>query len=243
MIMYDALVSDVLEVIAIDKSDVAAPKSYFFGLTTGNEIGQSIETEQLKAGIGDVTWAVLKGSKQMTVSAQYAAFNDYLTMLQVGSDFEVATSVNVAVKETADYEATGISITGTPVGTAVTVLNNVTGETLEGTFATGKVTTDPAVTTGTSCTVIYEKALTSQSILPFKADALPKNFELHLHGIAKQDGVVVADIYYVFYNASLSGNFTKSFQNGAPDGEGAEFDIAARKGTTDYGFYTAVARA
>jgi len=243
MIMYDALVSDVLEVIAIDKSVPEAPKSYFFGLTTGNEIGQSIETEQLKAGIGDVTWAVLKGSKQMTVSAQYAAFNDYLTMLQVGSDFETKT-VNVAVKETADYETTvGITITGTPVGTAVTVLNNVTGETLAGTFATGKVTTTPAVTAGTSCTVIYEKALATQSILPFKADALPKNFELHLHGIAKQDGVVVADIYYVFYNASLSGNFTKSFQNGAPDGEGAEFDIAARKGTTDYGFYTAVARA
>ena len=58
--LYDALVSDVLEAIVIDR---ALDKKYFFGLTTSNEISQSVETEKLKAGIGNNTWAVMKNTK------------------------------------------------------------------------------------------------------------------------------------------------------------------------------------
>lgn len=238
--LYDALVSDVLEAIVIDRE---ANKTYFFGLTTSNEITQSVETEKLKAGIGNNTWAIMKNTKDMNVSVAYAAASDDLMMLQTGGAFENKT-VLVAVKETVEYEAAGATITGTPKGISVTVVDPVLGETFEGEFATGKVTvatTPPA--TGTMVHVIYEKELTSQEVLTFRGDEFPKNVELHLHGIAKKDGVVVADIYYVFFNAGITGNFTKSFQNGAPDPETVEFELATKTGTSDYGFYTVVARA
>lgn len=240
MKLFDALVSDVLEAIVIDRT---ANKTYFFGLTTSNEITQSVETEKLKAGIGNNTWAILKNSKDMNVSVAYAAASDDLMMLQTGGAFANKTVI-VAMKETVTYEAAGATITGTPKGTAVTVINAVTGASYAGTYATGKVTvatTPPA--NGTLVHVIYDKELTSQEVLTFKGDEFPKNVELHLHGIAKKDGVVVADIYYVFFNAAIAGNFTKSFQNGAPDPETVEFELAAKAGTSEYGFYTVVARA
>lgn len=238
--LYDALVSDVLEAIVIDRD---ADKTYFFGLTTSNEITQSVEIEKLKAGIGNNTWAVMKNSKDMSVSVAYAAASDELMMLQTGGAFQNRT-VLVAVKETVTYEADGATIVGTPKSTDVTVIDPATGEAYEGTFATAKVTvatTPPA--TGTLVHVIYEKELTSQEVLVFDGEEFPKNVELHLHGIAKKDGVVVADFYYVFFNAGVTGNFTKGFANGAPDPETIEFELATKAGTSEYGFYTVVPRA
>ena len=238
----DALVSDVLEAIIIDRTG-ATPEPYFFGLTTADEISQTVETEKLKAGIGNGVWAVMKNSKDMNVSVTYAASNDDLFAFQTGGDFEDKT-ILLAVKESGVYEAAGVTITGTPKNTSVTVIDAATGERFTGTFATGKVTvatTPPA--TGTQVYVVYDKELATQSILPFRSDEFPKNVELHLHGIAKKDGVIVADIYYVFFNAGITGNFTRGFQNGAPDGEAIEFELASKAGTTDYGFYTVVERA
>lgn len=238
--LYDALVSDVLEAIVVDR---VANKTYFFGLTTSNEITQSVETEKLKAGIGNNTWAIMKNSKDMNVSVAYAAASDELMMLQTGGAFQART-VQVAVKETVVYEAAGATIEGTPKVSTVTVIDPATGEAFVGEFATGKVTV--AVTppvTGTLVHVIYEKELASQEILVFDGEEFPKNVELHLHGIAKKDGVVVADFYYVFFNAGITGNFTKSFANGAPDPETIEFELATKAGTSEYGFYTVVERA
>lgn len=240
--LYDALVSDVLEAIVIDRTGTT-PKTYFFGLTTSNEISQSVETEKLKAGIGNNTWAIMKNSKDMSVSVAYAAASDDLMMLQTGGAY-AQRSVDVAVKETVVYAADGATITGTPKGTSVTVVDPKTGVSYEGTFATGKVTvatTPPA--DGTTVHVIYEKVLSTQDILVFDGEEFPKNVELHLHGIAKKDGVVVADVYYVFFNAGITGNFTKSFANGAPDPETVEFELATKAGTSEYGFYTVVERA
>ena len=244
MKLNNATVSDVLEVIAIDRSIPASPKTYFFGLTTSNEIAQTVETEKLRAGLGNTVFDTLKTSKDMTLTVAYGAASDDLMMLQTGGAF-VNKDVSITVKETAQYvTATGLTITGTPVGTSVIVINATTGENLRGTFALGKVTvatTPPA--DGTVCHVVYEKALTEQEVLMFKGDQFPSNLELHLHGIAKKNSVIVADLYYVFYNAAITGNFTRSFQNGAPDPETIEFEIAAKDGTSDYGFYTVVARA
>lgn len=238
--LYDALVSDVLEAIVVDRD---ANKTYFFGLTTSNEISQTVETEKLKAGIGNNTWAVMKNSKDMNVSVAYAAASDDLMMLQTGSKFASRT-VQVAVKETVEYKTGGATIVGTPKSTSVTVINAETGVSQVGTFATGKVTvatTPPA--NGTLVHVIYEKELASQDVLVFDSTEFPKNVELHLHGIAKKDGIVVADFYYVFFNAGITGNFTKSFANGAPDPETIEFELATKAGTSEYGFYTVVPRA
>lgn len=243
MKLNNATVSDVLEVIAIDRSIPASPKTYFFGLTTSNEIAQTVETEKLRAGIGNNVFDILKTSKDMTLSVAYAAASDDLMMLQSGGAFESKT-VSISVKETGAYvTATGIAITGTPVGTAVTVIDATTGVSMVGAFATGKVTvatTPPA--NGTICHVIYEKSLVAQEVLTFNGDKFPGNLELHLHGIAKKNSVIIADIYYMFYNAAVTGNFTKSFKNGAPDPETIEFELASKTGTTDYGFYTVVPR-
>jgi hypothetical protein len=234
--MRDIIIQDVAECFAKNTDD----KAYFFGLTSSNDITQTIAQNPIKGGIGNGIISLIQSEKEIKFTVVNAIHNDDIYAIQSGTEF---TSGSYTVQKTEKCElATGkLTLTGTPVGTSAIVIDP------EGTQTTGTIETKAITITGGTdgdeYTVIYGESVTGQ-ILDLKSDAFPKNHyvEMHTIGYDPESNAVVCDIYWVFDKALPDGGLKASLKAGTNATDEITFTAQLSKGSKSYGKYIVIPR-
>lgn len=235
------MVKDVCEVFLKDKLN---GNVYFLGLTTSSEVTQSLNSEILRAGIGNGVVATLYSDKTIGFNVSTIFHSDDLISMQMGKKFNTGT-VTVFEKESVTCTTEGeLTIKGTPkTGGKVSVIDKHSEELAEATFASNKVTVAGA-TVGSVYTVIYPKELTTAKLLTID-DSVPTAYETQLHtiGYDPDTNVVLSDIYWIFDNAVPDGALSQSYSAGANTPMSINFSVKKNVGSESYGKYAVAKRA
>lgn len=176
----------------------------FFGCMNTSGLEKTMDTEDIRCGIGWGLSSILYSNPDMTLTLTPAYWNEWFLELQSGEEFDLAESVNVWTYEEVQFSVAttnvAATITGTPVGGIVKV-QNMAGETFPATFATGTVTVTGGATTigAVKGIVSYQKAVTGD-VLTFKTESHPSvvGMTLHTIGYDVESNEVVTDIYFQF---------------------------------------------
>lgn len=191
-------------------------------------IEATVNTEELRAGIGNKKFYVIKNQKDMTLNFRNATFSeDWISMTQ-GVDIVNDKEVEVTRAETICIEdgVTSYELNGTPLGdevkiedeTGVTKKVTTTGKTLD-------ISTETTINTMEEMVVIYKEKVTGSSI-EFDAEKFPGNYKVELQTISYDlDGNIYSDIYFVFPNCSASGDLSLSFEAGSVITPELTFDV------------------
>ncbi len=211
------LIADTCEVIFTRKSD---GKPVITGDAQLASLQQQVTETKVKGGVGNRTIGVLRSDKEVTLQVKSATFDlEYLAMV---SGAQITANGTATVKtfeenlEVVDNSGTlSVAITGTPVDNKVQLVNE-DGEVVDATCATGSVTIpDGFAVAGDLVTVVYQKEVTGKK-LTISSDKFSENFEVQYRTIEYDPDTnkVVNDLYIDIYNASPSGAFELSFENG-----------------------------
>jgi len=239
--MNNVVVHDVCEVIAIDEIN---DKTYFIGLTSTNNVNQTVDSTPIRGGIGNKRVTTINNSKDINFEVTTTLHNDDIYALQSGGLFS-DEAINVLRSETKqavdNAGSVEVTIDGTPVG-EVTVLDK-NGKELTGSFTAGKVTITGGQA-GQFYTVIYEEAQPTASVLDLNAEEFPKPHKVQLHTICYDPDTekVVADLYWIFDKARPDGNLTAAYSAGENQQDTINFICETPIGSTSYGKYVVVPR-
>lgn len=175
----------------------------FFGCMANAGLEKTVDTEDIRCGIGWGLASILYSNPDMSLTFTPAFWNEYFIEDSAGESFTEDTSANVWTHEevtfvlaTSDAEA---DIDGTPLNDIVKVQDSQ-GNLYPATFATGTVTvTGGADLAGKKGIVSYQTAVTG-NVLEFKTDSYPKVHGITLQTIAYDvdTNEVVADLYFNF---------------------------------------------
>lgn len=219
----------------------------FFGCMNTAGLEKTVDTEDIRCGIGWGLSSILYSNPDMSLTLTPAYWNEVFMEVQSGEEFAASGSVNVWTYETgtAVLSTTNstVTITGTPVGGTVKV-QTADGTSYPATYTTGTVTiTGGAALAGKTVTVLYQKAVTGD-VLTFKTDSYPKVMGVTLHTIAYdvETNAIVSDLYFTFDRVIGDGNLSMAM-TGATNNVG---EITVRVLPTNgnvFGKYTSVPRA
>lgn len=205
------IVHDVLEAYVLDDVNSTA---HFFGCLTESSINKTVNSEDIRCGIGNVLKAVFDTDQDITFSVTTAMHSDHFIEYQTGGSFSTGShdlwkhEVKTAVDNVGSIEVT---IAGTPVGDVVKVIDKYNKEYV-GTYAAGTVVITSGVE-GETYTVFYEETTAGADILEFNASDYATNLHVMLHGIAydPETNAVVSDIYYDFPISKPDGNLDLAY--------------------------------
>lgn len=194
-------VQDVMEAFLTDLNG----NTRYFSCMNTSAISKSVDTEDIRCGIGAGLESLLYSNPDMTVTLKPAFWNEYFLEVSAGEEFKEAQTIALKSYEAVtftdnagDAEAT---ITGTPVGGLVQVQDKQ-GKKYTATLATSTVTItgEGSALAGQELYVIYDEETSTASTLDLKTDSFPGIKSLTLHGQAydTQTNEVVSDIYFVF---------------------------------------------
>jgi hypothetical protein len=213
---------------AQDVADVymkfADGKVRWFGCMNTTGIEKTVDTEDIRCGIGAGLSGIVYSNSDMTLAITPAWLNEWLIEYQTGDTF-TSGSRNVWVTEdnllgvTSTTNAT-VTITGTPVGGIVKV-QDADGKLYTATYLTGTVTITSA-SGGKYYSVSYEKAVTADMV-EFRNDTYPEAVSLILKTVAYDinTGLKTADLYFEFDRVISYGNLSLSLtlQTNTTNGE------------------------
>jgi hypothetical protein len=175
----------------------------FFGCMATAGLEKTIDTEEIRCGIGWGISAIMYTNPSMELTLTPAFWNDFFIESASGTAFELDQSVDVWTHEdvtfvlsTADATA---EITGTPVDDEVEV-QDAQGTMWPATFAGSTVTvTGGAVLAGTKGVVSYKKAVTGD-VLTFKDTDIPQVHGITLETIAydPDTNIILSTLYFTF---------------------------------------------
>ncbi|MED3562249.1 hypothetical protein [Bacillus xiapuensis] len=210
------LINDTADVVFKRKSD---GHLIFTAEAQLASISQQIQEDKLKGGIGNKTISLLRSDKEISLKVKNALFDlDWLSMTQGVAVAEGTVNVyereeNLAVTDNAG--TLQVTITGTPVGTTVSVIN-AKGESEQATVAT-KVVTVPTghAAKGEKVAVVYQKSVTG-NIVSLDSKKFSEQYAVEYHTIEYDPAtnLVIADLYVQFDSVLPSGSFDLSFENG-----------------------------
>lgn len=219
----------------------------FFGCMNTAGLEKTVDTEDIRCGIGWGLSSILYSNPDMSLTLTPAYWNEVFMEVQSGEEFVDAVATNVwtyetgtAVLSTADATVT---ITGTPVGGVVKV-QTMDGVSYPATFATSTVTiTGGAALAGKTVQVLYQKAVTGD-ILTFKTDSYPKVLGVTLHTVAYdiETNEIVSDLYFTFDRVVGDGNLSMAM-TGATNNVGEVTVRVLPTGDKEFGKYISVPRA
>lgn len=211
-----ALINDTADVVFKRKSD---NKVIFTAEAQLASISQQIQEEKLKGGIGNKTIALLRSDKEITLKVKNALFDlDWLSMTQgvavqaSGTATVYAKEDNLAVSGSGSLTAT---MTGTPVGTAVTIIN-AKGDTQSTTVAVKAITVPNGfAVAGDKISVLYQTSVTG-NVLSLDSKKFSEQYYVEYHTIEydPSTNTVSADLYIQFDSVLPSGQFDLQFENG-----------------------------
>ncbi len=239
--MNNIVVHDACEVLIVDEKN---DKTYFLGITSTNNVNQTVESTPIRGGIGNKRVTTINNSKDINFEITTTLHNDDVYALQSGGLFN-DEAINVLRSETKQAINDGfsavVSIDGTPIG-EVTVIDKY-GKEQSGTFDAGEVTIENGKA-GEFYTVIYEEAQPTASVLDLNVEEFPKPHKVQLHTIAYDPDTeeVVADLYWIFDKARPDGNLTATYTAGENQQDTINFVCETPIGSTSYGKYVVVPR-
>ena len=237
----NVVVHDVCEAIIIDETN---DKTYFLGITSTNNVNQSIDSTPVRGGIGNKRVTTINNSKDISFEITTTLHSDDVYALQSGGLFK-EEAINVLKSETKQAIKDGISVVvsidGTPIG-EVTVIDKY-GKEQSGTFDAGEVTIENGKA-GEFYTVIYEEAQLAASVLDLNAEEFPKPHKVQLHTIAYDPNTeqIVADLYWIFDKARPDGNLSAAYEAGNNQQDTITFNCETPIGSKSYGKYVVVPR-
>lgn len=194
-------VQDTMEAFLTDLSG----NTRYFSCMNASAISKTVDTEDIRCGIGAGLESLLYSNPDMTVTLTPAFWNEYFLEISAGEEFKTAQTISLKTYEdktftdnAGDAEAT---ITGTPVGGLVQVQDKQ-GKKYPATFSTGTVTVtgEGGALDGQNLYVIYDEETSTADTLDFKTDSFPEIKSLTLHTIAynTETNAIVSDIYFIF---------------------------------------------
>jgi hypothetical protein len=219
----------------------------FFGCMNTAGLEKTVDTEDIRCGIGWGLSNILYSNPDMSLTLTPAYWSDVFLEVQSGEEFAASGSVNVWTYEigTAVLSTTNstVTITGTPVGGIVRA-QTADGVTYPATFATGTATiTGGAALAGKQVTIMYQKAVTGD-VLTLKTDSYPKVMGVTLHTIAYDVATnnIVSDLYFTFDRVLGDGNLSLAMTGGTNNVGEMTVRVLPTNGNI-FGKYTSVPRA
>lgn len=206
------LINDTCDVVFTRKSD---GKLLITAEAQLASISQQVQEDKLKGGIGNKTISLLRSDKEITLKVRNALFDlEWLAMTQ---GVQVTSGTATVNKREDDLiVASGkVTITGTPVGTDVTIIN-ADGDSESTTVATKSVTVPvDFANDGEKISVMYSTSVTGNK-LSLDAKKFSEQFSVEYHTIEYNPATnaVVNDLYIQFDSVLPSGAFELSFENG-----------------------------
>lgn len=239
--MNNIVVHDVSEVFITDDNN---DKTYFFGLTSSENVNQTLNQTPIRGGIGNKRVATISSDKDINFDVQTTLHNDAIYEIQSGSLFgtEAITLLKQETVQAVDSSGSiTCAITGTPVGD-VTVLDK-NGKEYVGAFATGKVTITSGVA-GQYYTIVYNEAEASANVLDLNSESMPSTYHVQLHTIAYDPDTeeIVADLYWVFSKCLPDGNISAGYKSGENQQDTIKFNCEIPVGSKSYGKYAVIPR-
>lgn len=211
----DLIIQDVAECII---TDLASGKVMAQTKLQMSSLEMTVNTEDLRAGIGNKKIFQIKSDKDLVVNTRNAVFTEEALAMTQGVDIVDSDTVEVTRSEAVCLKEgeTEITLTGEPKDDKVTITDSK-GLVEEFTVAGGKVdlTGKTDILSMDEVIVIYKEEVTGSSI-EFDAEKFSKNVKLELRTIAYDlnTSEVFSDIYFVFPRASVSDEFSLSFEAG-----------------------------
>lgn len=232
--MGKTYIADTCDVTMTRLSD---RKTIFTASASVASISSSIEEEQIKGGIGSKTQFILKSDKEVELSVTDVLFDkDYLELTQ-GMSFKEDTIIVTNKEDSLLVDSGKITINGTPADDKATIINQDGVMKEVAVEVGGSITVEPDFAKdGENLTAIFKETVTGQ-VLSIDADKFPENYEIEYRTIeySRITNEVVRDIYFLFYNASPTGELDLSFENGEPIAPEIGFTCLAAPNTSNIG--------
>lgn len=199
-------------------------------------INQTIDTQDVKGGIGSQTQFIVKSDKEVTLTVRDALFDrDWLEMSQ-GLSFEKGTSI-VTKKEEGIVVTDGVAtVKGETTEEKITLMNE-TGVSKEFELGDGEIeVSEDFATEGERLLAIYQIEVEGD-ILKIDGDVFPEAYEVEYHTIEynKITDRIAKDIYFKFFNVSPDGELDLSFENGEPIAPEMSFTCLAAPNSSNIG--------
>lgn len=216
----DLIIQDVANMVIRDKASGKVMANTKLQMSS---LEGTVNTEDLRAGIGNKKIYKMKSEKDLTVTTRSAIFDPEMLSLTQGVDIVSNKEVVVTRIETI-CKAKGITevtLKNTPDGDVT-----INGETFTVALQVVSLVGKQDLIDAEEVTVIYEETVTGDSI-EFNAEKFSKNVSLELHTIAYdlKTNEVDSDLYFIFPKASISDEFSLSFEAGSVITPELTFDI------------------
>ena len=230
--MEELYIADVAEVTFEDKAtgDVA-----FLGNGQITGLTGSEEEEKIFGGIGNRHIYSIRHSKELELNITNATFDlEYLAMTQ-GEQISNKTTTVVEFEKNLVVEGGEVQLKDNSFngGVKIRVGRNTTdAEAIQG------VVTIPesAAVDGEEVAVAYSKDVEGETVI-LDATKFSKNYKVTYRTIvySVDTNEVVADLYFVFPNASPSGEYELSLENGQAYTPELNFSVMAERGENELG--------
>lgn len=224
-------IADTADVVFRRKKDghvVFTAEAQLAGIT-GSE-----ESEVIRGGIGNKALYTVKHSKEVGLTVRNATFDlEYLAMTQ-GVAIENGTANVTVVERALEVDGGAVTIKNEPVDGTVNYRDK------DGKFVAGEVL-DKQVTVagfedGDKVTVEYKKEVTGRK-MKLDATKFAENYEVEYATIEYDTSTneVLKDIYFLFHNASPTGEYEINLENGTAYTPELSFNAMAKENSNEIG--------
>lgn len=236
--MEELYIADVAEVTFEDKTN---GEIAFLGNGQITGLTGSEEEEKIFGGIGNRHIYSIRHSKELELSVTNATFDlSYLAMTQ-GADIKNETSTVVTYEKDLLVDSGEIKLKDNTYSGSVKVKSG--RKTSEVEAVDGVVTAPGSANDGDKVDVAYYTDVEGETVI-LDATQFSRNYKVTYRTIvySVQSGEVVADLYFIFPNASPSGEYELSLENGEAYTPELQFSVMAEQGANELGRIVQVPR-
>lgn len=237
----DLFIQDVAKVKFISKA-TGNVVGVGYAQTAGFEI--SAEQTEVRGGVGNPVAYVIKSSKSINLNVTSATFKPEFIALTQGTSFEDNKTANIWDSFFATVATDGADLTiAIPtelqsLSLATVRVEDTKGKQLDLPVAGNEVEIPSTLSAaaGDEIEVFYLKSVTGRRI-QFKADSFSEKVEVQFEVPCydRETETIVSDLYYTFYEASPSSNFSLTLQAGEALTPELSFIVTAPKGSSVLG--------
>lgn len=237
--MEELYIADVAEVTFEDK---VTGEIAFLGNGQITGLASTEEEEKIKGGIGNRHIYSIRHSKELDLNITNATFDlSYLAMVQ-GSDIKNETSTIVEYEQGLTVVDGEVTLKDEEFSGDVKV--KIGRKSVDSTATSGIVEIlDEDIKDGDEVDVAYHKAIEGETVV-IDSSKFSRNYKVVYRTIvySVETDSVVADLYFIFPNASPSGEFDMSLENGEAYTPELNFSVKSEKNSSELGRIVQVPR-
>lgn len=235
-------IADTADVIMRRKSDghvVFTAEAQLAGLTGGEE------SEVIRGGIGNKALYTVKHSKEVGLSVRNATFDLEFLSISQGARIDENGKLEVEVykRNVEIEEGTGLGDNGVikldhnPTGDVTIVFSDGTSEIIGSDDINGKEVEVDESDIGKVVNVSYKREVEGRKIT-LDATKFAESYEVQYQTIEydTESNVVTKDIYFVFPNATPTGEYEINFENGEAFTPELEFNVMTEANSNELGY-------